>query len=386
MNLTYANEKMEQRHESGLLRKRLELTRSIEETQYQNQSIINFASNDYLGLSCHPQVIEACQVAAGQYGVGSGASMMVSGYHFLHKQLENALAEFLQVDRVLLFPSGYMANLGVIGALAECYQQWFFDKQNHASLYDAARLNAIPLNRYHHGNYLHLQQCLLHDTTKNRCIVTEGVFSMDGHVLGVDQVNSIAEQVQSDLIIDDSHAIGVVGENGRGSLGRLKDNQKHHLVITSSFGKAFGCGGGFVAGDSVMIDYIEQYARSFIYTTALSPVLAAAALASLQLIKTEQLQKLLQDRIQYFNQIAQDSGLTVTGSQSAIQPILVKSTQQGEVLQKILLEQGILVGLMRPPTVPANQTCLRITLTAKHTKDHIEQLISILQQQRGYVK
>lgn len=378
MSLAASVEKIRQRQRDGLYRKRLELTRRVNQTEYQHQTILNFSSNDYLGLSQHPQVIQACQQAAAEYGVGSGASMMVSGYHSQHKKLENALAEFLNVERVLLFPSGYMANLGAIGALSDIYPQWFFDKHNHASLYDAARLNAIQYQRYQHGSYSHLAECIAKAKKEHQCIVTEGVFSMDGQQLNVDQLSALAIQHQADILIDDSHALGVIGEQGRGSLASISANFNRHVIITSSFGKAFGCGGGFVAGDAAMIEHIEQYARSFIYTTALSPAIAAAVLAAMRLIQAEQLQKILHEVIGYFKQAAQQNDLPLLASNTAIQPILLQSACYGEVCHQALLQRGILVGLMRPPSVPQNKTCLRITLTAKHTKQDIDQLILAL--------
>jgi 8-amino-7-oxononanoate synthase len=378
MNLSAAQQKIKERQQEGLYRQRVELTCANGQTYWENQPIINFASNDYLGLSQHPAVIAACQQGAAEYGVGSGASIMVSGYHAQHKQLEEALADFLGMERVLLFPNGYMANLGAINGLSTLYSQWFFDRNNHASLYDALQLNKIYYQRYQHGNYLHLAEILFAAGQGEKCIVTEGVFSMDGQKLDVDQIYNVAMLRAADLMIDDSHAMGVFGKQGRGSISHFPRDFNQRVIITSSFGKAFGCAGGFVAGDAELMEHIEQFARSFIYTTALSPAIACAVLAALQLIQAEQLQERLYQLIIYFKSLMKQCNLPLIASHSAIQALLLKSAQRGTMYHQRLLEQGFLVGLMRPPSVPAEQTCLRITLTVKHTEQMIDQLVAAL--------
>ncbi|ALM54667.1 8-amino-7-oxononanoate synthase [Halomonas huangheensis] len=341
---------------------------------------IDFASNDYLGLSSDPRIIEAQQRGAQRHGAGSGASHLVTGHCDVHHELEEALARHTGRERALLFSTGYMANLGVLQALCDSDCLVFQDRLNHASLLDGARLANARSRRYHHANGDDLQRLLTRAAPgQRRLIVSDGVFSMDGDIAPLEALTSIAAHHHAWLMIDDAHGFGVLGEHGDGCVGqRYASDQVQVLVGT--LGKALGTAGAFVAGDATLIDHLIQFARPYIYTTALPPGVASASLESLSICASEpERRRHLQHLIAHFRAAALTAGLPLMDSSTPIQPLLLGDEARVMRWSHQLAEQGLSVGAIRPPTVAAGQARLRITLSARHDVGSIERLVNALQ-------
>ena len=348
--------------------------------QVNGKTMLTFCSNDYLGLANHPAVIKAFQQAANQYGVGSGAAHLVNGHSRLHQQLEEALAEFTKRERALLFSTGYMANLGLTTALAERHDTVYQDRLNHASLLDAAQLSGAKLVRYPHNDIEQLAKRMRAQASGQQLIVTDGVFSMDGDTAPVKALAALAKQQEAWLIVDDAHGFGVLGATGAGLL-EAEQLEPEDAVLMGTLGKAIGTAGAFVAGSNDLIEYLIQTARPYIYTTAQPPAIAAASLASLQLIQTETWRRdWLNELIQIFRQGAKQLGLALMPSATAIQPILIGENAQALAISQQLETMGILITAIRPPTVPVNTARLRITLSAAHTQQQVEFLLNALNQ------
>lgn len=340
---------------------------------------LNFCSNDYLGLANHPQVIEALTQGAREYGVGSGASHLINGHSRAHHQLEEELAAFVGRPRALLFSTGYMANLGVISALLGRGDAVFEDRLNHASLLDGGLLSQARLQRYQHADGADLQAKLSASKAKQKLICSDGVFSMDGDIAPLDELIKQAKNHQAWLMIDDAHGLGTIGENGRGSLEVYGASREQVPILVGTLGKAFGTFGAFVAGDEVLIEYLIQRARSYIYTTALPPAVAEATRTSLRLITEEVWRReQLRSNVIYFKQCLTQIGVADTGSDTAIQPIMLGEVTRALALSERLKQQGILVSAIRPPTVPEGSARLRVTLCAEHSHAQIDQLIESL--------
>lgn len=355
------------------------------------RSLLNFADNDYLGLRQHPQVVSACAAAAEQYGVGSGASALISGYSDQHQALELELADFLGYQKALLFSSGYLANQAVIGSLCQRGDTIYSDKLNHASLIDGCRLSRAIVCRYAHSDSQQLADLLHHNTAgkagansgpnteQESFILSDGVFSMDGDVAVYMQLQKLAERHSASLIIDDAHGVGVMGEHGRGSWEAANVAQPDILIGT--LGKAFGTQGAYVAASNERIEWLIQKGRSYVYTTALAPPIAAASRVSLRLIREgHKLRQQLSENISYFRQQAIAQGLELLNSDSPIQPLMLGSEKRLLSWAEKLNKAGILVGAIRPPTVPEGTSRLRITLNANHKQAEIDQLIEALKE------
>ncbi|WGZ94932.1 MAG: 8-amino-7-oxononanoate synthase [Candidatus Thiothrix putei] len=346
--------------------------------------LLAFCSNDYLGLANHPAVIQAFQQAANIYGVGSGAAHLVNGHSRPHQQLEEALAAFTGRERALLFSTGYMANLGVVNALLSGRNDVVYaDRLNHASLVDAGLLSGAKLIRYPHNDTTSLGKRLLAqaDNANTQLILTDGVFSMDGDVAPLAKLAVMARHHDAWLMVDDAHGFGVLGNTGSGLVEAAGLTQDDVPILMGTLGKALGTAGAFVAGSNGLIEYLIQTARTFIYTTAQPPAIAAATLVSLQLVQTESWRREhLQALIQQFRQGAAQLGLPLMASDTAIQPILVGSSEQALAISRQLEERGLLVTAIRPPTVPDDTARLRVTLSAAHTATDVEQLLTALAQ------
>lgn len=348
--------------------------------QVNGKTMLTFCSNDYLGLANHPEIIKAFQQAANQYGVGSGAAHLVNGHSRLHQQLEEALAEFTKRERALLFSTGYMANLGLTAALAERHDTVYQDRLNHASLLDAAKLSGAKLLRYPHNDVDQLAKRMQVQASGQKLIVTDGVFSMDGDTAPVKALAALAKQQEAWLIVDDAHGFGVLGKMGAGLL-EAEQLEPEDAVLMGTLGKAIGTAGAFVAGSNDLIEYLIQTARPYIYTTAQPPAIAAASLASLQLVQTETWRRdWLNELIQMFRQGAKELGLALMPSSTAIQPILIGENAQALAISQQLEAMGILITAIRPPTVPINTARLRITLSAAHTQQQVDFLLNALNQ------
>ena len=340
---------------------------------------LSFCSNDYLGLANHPALIKAMQAGAERYGVGSGASHLVSGHSHAHHALEEALAEFTQRPRALLFSSGYMANLGVISALTTKHDTIHEDRLNHASLIDAARLSGATMRRYPHNDVDALATRLDKNSNGYPLIITDGVFSMDGDIAPLPQLATLVSKHNSTLMVDDAHGIGVIGKNGRGTVEHHNLSENDVPILVGTLGKAFGTAGAFVAGSEELIETLIQQARTYIYTTALPPAIAHATLTSLKLIEIEAWRREhLQTLIKLFKDGAAQLGFNIMPSNTPIQPLIIGDSDKALRISEALQQLGILVSAIRPPTVPDGTARLRITFSANHTEKHIDQLLAAL--------
>lgn len=346
------------------------------------ESLLNFCSNDYLGLANHPKVINAMQEAAAEYGVGSGASHLVCGHSHYHHQLEIALADFLGRDRALLFSTGYMANLGIITALLGKQDFILEDKLNHASLLDAGLMCGARFQRFLHNDLDSLRSRL--EKTKaagkvRRLIVVDSVFSMDGDLAPLPQLSELAAEYDAWLMIDDAHGFGVLGESGAGCADFYGLDQSRLPIVMGTLGKALGSFGAFVAGSEALIETLIQFARPYIYTTAIPPAIAASTLASLEIVRQEpQRRAHLKQLIEQFRAGANTLGLTLLASESAIQPVVVGDSEKALAISEALMQKGVYVTAIRPPTVPVGTARLRITLSASHSTEQVGQLLQAL--------
>lgn len=348
------------------------------EVKINGQQFLAFCSNDYLGLASHPKVIEALQQGAKQWGVGGGASHLVIGHSEPHHQLELALAKWTNRPRVLLFSTGYMANLAAVTSLVTKQDTLLEDRLNHASLLDAGLLSGARFLRYQHSNTENLQ-LRLKRTQGDTLIVTDGVFSMDGDLAKLPDLCQTAKQHKAWVMVDDAHGFGVLGENGGGIVEHFGLTIEDVPVLVGTLGKAFGTSGAFIAGSEELIETLIQFARPYIYTTSQPPAIATATLQSLQLIKEEHWRRIhLNKLIKLFKEGAMQIGLPLMASETAIQPILIGESDQAMLFSETLKEQNILVTAIRPPTVPTGSARLRITLTAAHTESQVQQLLDSL--------
>lgn len=347
--------------------------------KHRKRRIINFCSNDYLGLATDKQVIAATVKAAKKWGVGAGASHLVSGHKKIHRKLEAELANWLGFPKVLLFSCGYMANLAVLSTLAGKDDLIVQDKLNHASLVDGALLSNAKHKRFLHLNRQSLLQQLANSAHyRHRWLVTDGVFSMDGDAAPLKKWQKICKKHRASLIIDDAHGIGVRGKQGRGSIAVAKLEPKNIGAVIGTFSKAFGGYGAFVGCDTTTADYLFQFAKTYRYTTATPPMLAAGNLCALELIKHSDKRKKLAANIAYFKRCCRQLGIDVGNHHTPIIPLIVGNNEKALQLGKKLFEQGFHVGSIRPPSVPHNSARLRITLSAMHQKHMLDALLDAI--------
>lgn len=349
------------------------------EVRINEKSFISFCSNDYLGLANEPRVCQAATKAISQFGLGSGASQLISGYSSLHVSLEEKLADFFGYQRCLLFSSGYLANLGVISAFSTRQSLILEDKLNHASLIDAARYAGSHLKRYRHRDVSHASQIIDYSKPHSCLLVSDGVFSMEGSIAPLQQLAQLKRKFTGKLIIDDAHGIGVLGDHGKGCLEDCGLDHNDIDILIGTFGKSFGCSGAFVLSDHDHIEFLIQKARTLIYTTAPPAALAAAAILSLDIIQHEPERRLrLQNNIDYFRQAMIPTKLNLLDSRTAIQTIILGENEQALWFSQQLENKGLLVMAIRPPTVPKNSARLRITLSSEHSHHQIDLLINAL--------
>jgi len=350
------------------------------EVDIDGHRYLAFCSNDYLGLANHPDLIRALQSAAERYGVGSGAAHLVSGHSHEHHALEEELAEFTDRPRALLFSTGYMANLGVISALLRRGDTVYEDRLNHASLLDGGLLSGARLQRYAHADAPALAQRLAGREGGEALIATDGVFSMDGDLAPLPALAAIAREHGAWLMVDDAHGFGVIGREGKGSLDHYGLGLAEAPVVIGTLGKAFGVAGAFVAGGEELIETLIQKARTYIFTTASPPALAAATRVSLRLARQEEWRReKLRALVRRFRAGAGQLGLSLLESWTPIQPLLVGDSGRAVALSEALREQGILIGAIRPPTVPVGTARLRITFSAAHSEQQVDRLLDALE-------
>lgn len=369
------------RQAQGFYRQRQVLTtpQGIE-VRVGNDTLLSFCSNDYLGLANDPRVVAAFCTGARQYGVGAGASHLITGHNQAHHALEEELADFIGTPRALVFSTGYMANLGVVTALTDRHSVVLEDKLNHASLIDAARLSQAQVRRYPHADMDKLAALLKEEDDANgKLVISDAVFSMDGDLAPVQMLVDLARQHKAWLLADDAHGLGVLGPGGRGSFAHLGIAVKAPVMLMGTLGKAFGVFGAFVAGSEPLIETLIQQARTYIYTTALPPAVAGATRESLRIVRAEDWRReRLRALITRFLEGARSLGLRLVASSTPIQPVILGSPEAALAASKTLRQRGILVPAIRPPTVPPNTSRLRITFSAAHEPAHVDRLLEAL--------
>ena len=372
-------DQLEELGRSGLLRRRL-----VREGPQGSRIVVAgreylaFCSNDYLGLSNHPRIVEAAVEAVRAYGVGEGASHLLSGHSVVHERLEAKLAEFLGVPRALLFSTGYQANIGAVTALVGSEDAVFSDALNHASLIDGVRLSRAQVVRYPHADLDYLGGALASSRTRGKLIVTDGVFSMDGDIAPLRAMLDLCERHDAWLLVDDAHGFGVIGPEGRGSAAHF-GLRSPRIIHVGTLGKAAGVSGAFVAGATEVIETVLQRARTYVYTTAAPALLAAAVEASLELIREEEWRReRLRRLIATLKQSLHGAEPGLAPSDTPIQPLIIGASGEAVTASAALRERGILAPAIRPPTVPEGTARLRISLSAAHSEDDVTRLAAAL--------
>ncbi len=345
--------------------------------EIDGKQMLNFASNDYLGLATHPAVTQAACDTIAEHGLGSGASRLISGDDPLIHQLERDLAEWKGFEDCLLLGSGMLANIGLLQALADRHTHIFADRLNHASLVDGVRLSGARSHRFGHLDMDQLATMLKKYPAEHRIIISDGIFSMDGDTADLNRLMSLAEASDTLLIIDDAHGTGTVGPEGRGLTAMAGIAGNSRLIEVGTLGKAFGSYGAFILGSTGMIEGLRQRVRTLIYSTALPAALPAATLAALSLIRQGTLVGKLHGNLKLFRKLA--SGLPLMPSDTPIQPLLVGEDEHALAMAEQLKRLGFFVPAIRPPTVPEGTARLRITLSAAHTPQQITQLVDALE-------
>ncbi|MEW5771721.1 MAG: 8-amino-7-oxononanoate synthase [Pseudomonadota bacterium] len=367
----------------GLLRRRrvLDGMQGVR-VRLDGRDYLSFASNDYLGLAGHPGLAAAARAGMDAAGVGAGAAHLLTGHHRLHHELEERLAGFVGLPAALLFSTGYMASLGVLPALLDRHAEVFEDRLNHASLVDAAVLSRATLTRYPHLDLDWLDRKLGESTAATKLIASDTVFSMDGDIAPLRALLDLAERHGTWLYLDDAHGFGVLGEAGWGAMeyaGLPADNPR--LIYLATLGKAAGVAGAFVAGTSELVEWLVNRARTYVYTTAQPPLLAAALDASLDLIAGEAWRReRLRELVAHLREALAGLPWPLMDSATPIQPLLVGGNVETLRLADGLRERGILCPAIRPPTVPQGQARLRISLSAAHAPGDVDALAAALRE------
>jgi len=379
--LAALQQELDQRKIDGLLRQRRLLdSPQAEHIVANHKPYLSFCSNDYLGLANHSDLIAAMQKAAGDSGVGSGASNLITGHHRHHDFLEKQLAQFVGLPAALLFSTGYMANIGVIGALMGRGDAVFADKLNHACLNDGAYFSYAEMHRFPHNDVKALEKLLQASTAKHKLIAADAVFSMDGDIAPIPEYLALCEKYDAYLYLDDAHGFGVLGEHGQGSLNHFKIKSPR-IVMMATLGKAAGVAGAFVAGEQVVIDYLIQKAKSYVYSTPAPPALSATLSASVNLIEQgDDLRANLNSLIAYLKANLKLKKWQLLPSDTAIQPLIIGGNLEALAVSEYLQTCGILVPAIRPPTVPVGTARLRISLSAAHSLDDVKQLVAAIHQ------
>ncbi|MCR4293305.1 MAG: 8-amino-7-oxononanoate synthase [Candidatus Kuenenia sp.] len=379
MTMEFISDILDELKDRSLLRDYITIESAQEPTvQIHGKHYLSFCSNNYLGLASHPIVKQAAIEAIRQYGCGTGASRLVSGTMPLHTELEKNIAQFKKTEAALLFPTGYMANLGAICTLVSKEDIVIGDKLNHASIIDGCRYSGATFRVYPHKDINKLESLLQRSSSyRRKLVVTDSVFSMDGDTAPLVEIASAAKKYDALLMVDDAHATGVFGKNGRGLIEHYGLEGQVEIIM-GSLSKAVGSVGGFIAGSQQLIDFLKNKARHFIYTTALPPAVCAASLAGLGLIRKDlSLMNNLWENIRYLNARLSHFTPLIT-SESPIFPFVAGSAKDTLSLSLKLFENGILIPAIRPPTVPEGTCRLRVSLMANHEKHHLDRLIEVL--------
>lgn len=354
--------------------------------QVDGQAMLAFCSNDYLGLAGHPQLIEAACAGARAFGVGSGASPLVSGHSAANEALEQDLARFTQLPRALYFYAGYATNIGIIPALVGEGDALFSDALNHACLIDGARLSRAQIHRYAHGDLGALDAALAQSPARRKLVVSDAVFSMDGDIADIPALLALCERHDALLLVDDAHGFGVLGPQGRGSLahfGLSGSGASRRVLYMATLGKAAGVAGAFVAGDDALVEWLLQKTRSYIFATAAPPLLASALRESLALIEAEQwrrdqLNRLIARLREGLAGVLRGTHWKLADSTTAIQALVVGPNDETLAVMDGLRTRGLWVPAIRPPTVPKGTARLRIALSAGHSEADVDRLVQAL--------
>lgn len=339
------------------------------------------ASNSYLGITTHKEVVAAALEATANYGTGSGGSRLISGNTVLHEELERALADFKGTEAAIVFNTGYMANLGVISSLADQGDVIFSDELNHASIIDGCRLSRAKVKVYRHGDLNHLESLIAEELSGGRkLIVTDGVFSMDGDLAPLPGIVELAREYGAMVMVDDAHGTGVLGANGQGTAEHFGLKEQIDIQL-GTLSKALGSEGGFAAGDEELIQYLRNRARTFIFSTGLAPGVIAAALAALKVVDLEPWRR---ERLKENANRLRD-GLTAMGyrvipTETPIIPVLVGEAETTVALARALDEGGVFAPAIRPPTVPPGTCRIRVTVMASHTTEHIDRALEVFRE------
>ncbi|WP_139367494.1 8-amino-7-oxononanoate synthase [Bacillus alkalicellulosilyticus] len=371
----WIHERMENRKRAGLYRElRTMNTAPLPHMLVNEKEQLVFSSNNYLGLANHPVLMEEAVRALREFGVGSSGSRLTTGNTEWHEKLEDKIASFKKTEAALLFSSGYLANVGVLSSLPQKGDVILSDQLNHASIIDGCRLSKADTVIYEHVDMKHLEKQLQETQAyARRFIVTDGVFSMDGTIAPLDEISKLASKYNAYVIVDDAHATGVLGECGRGTsefFGVFPD------VVIGTLSKAIGVEGGFVAGSKLLVDFLVNHARTFIFQTAIPPASCAAAYASLDIIESsKELRERLFQKIQQIKNRLKEVGFLVYGDDTPIIPVIIGDAEKAVSFSNRLQEEGIYAPAIRPPTVPNGESRIRLTVTAAHTESHIEQLL-----------
>ena len=377
MDTAYLEEDLELLKEKGLYRYLRVLESSpAPEALLDGKQVLLFSSNNYLGLSTHPKVIEAAKAALLRYGTGSGASRLISGNFSLYTTLEEKLARLKQTEAAVVFSSGYAANLGAIQSLVGTADLIVIDKLNHACLIDGARLSGARMRSYPHGDLAYLEKVLQSEATAGRrLIATDGVFSMDGDIVPLQEILVVARRHNASILLDDAHATGVLGTRGGGTCEFLRI-QDDAVIQMGTLSKALGGLGGFICGSRTLIEYLVNHARTLVYSTALPPSVLAGAIAALEVLETEpSLREALWKNVEILRRGLSGIGYNLMKSSTHILPILLGENELAVRFSKGLLKEGLFIPAIRTPTVPKGTARLRLTVMATHTEAHLDKAL-----------
>ncbi len=340
---------------------------------------LNFSSNDYLGLAGHPRLLEESQKALNGYGTSSSASRLMSGDLSIHHQLEEMTADFMGKEKAILFGSGYLANIGLISALCDRKDVIFSDRLNHASIVDGIRLSGARFFRFRHNDLNHLEALLKKERKryKKAFIVTESLFSMDGDMASLKEMVELKERYDALFMLDEAHAVGVIGEKGAGLAEKYGLTKKIDIIM-GTFGKALGSYGAYAAASARLIDYCINRARSFIYSTALPPSVIGASIGGIKMLAEEPARRsVLLEKAKYFRSLLKENSLKVMGN-AQIVPVFVGENYAALNISKSLYENALFALAVRPPTVPAGKARIRFSITCNHSEDDIKKAADVL--------
>ena len=370
MAFEFIQERLAHQHSTDRYReRRCVATQSGREVTIGNKTYLNFSSNDYLGLNNHPKINQAMQEGIDRFGLCSSASSLITGFHYAHQALEAKVCDWLNKPKCLLYSSGFSANLGVLQALGQENTAIWLDKLSHASLIDGALSTKAKVKRFLHNDIDQLDNYLTNTNVKSNLIVSEGVFSMDGDQANVEALNGLAKKHDAWTYLDDAHSIGITGRQGQGSVS-IADVD----IVMATFGKAIATSGAFVACDEAVFDYLVNFSRHYMYSTAISPALAWATKSSISIIQQEQWRR---DKISELSQILStklNPSIEIIPTESSVHAIVIGKEDKALAVCEKLKEKGIWLTAIRPPTVPANGSRLRVTVCASHTLKDIKYL------------